>query len=133
MRSVKLDLDDLQRRAQAGVASGGQACFHDSATALALIARVRVRELEALVDSRPEAPLLESPRHVSKTIAERIAILEGVLVPTGCVNGTLFGRCLLHEGGEGWVLSLGVMGTPKLHYYGETIEKCLGAAEAVLL
>ena len=38
---MRLNLDDLERRAEAAVASGGSVCWHDARSALALIRRVR--------------------------------------------------------------------------------------------
>ena len=62
-------------------------------------------------------------------IEKRINQLEKL---AGYVKGRVPGTQLVRALGEGcinWCLSLGLMQDPKAHFYGGTIDECIGKAE----
>ncbi len=63
------------------------------------------------------------------TIDEQLAKLEKEYQgQISSVPGTQLVRCCLPEGGIGWSLALGDMSSPKIFFYGDSIESVLKQA-----
>ena len=51
----------------------------------------------------------------------------------GTVPGAIVSRCLLKEGGIGWMLCLGTMNSAKSFFSAKTIRGCVGKARRAIL